>query len=72
VFKNAFAKPLSYGQLWRIAAYCLTLPTIFFTVMDIFQATVPLSMSLSWFIIFIMLILTLKEVPQEQDHRSIK
>lgn len=67
VFKNALAKPLSYAQIWKITAYCLTLPTVFFTIMDSFQATVPFRMSLSWFIIFILLFLTLKEIPQEHD-----
>lgn len=65
IIKNALAKPLRYAELWKISAYCLTLPTIFFTIMDIFQTTVPLSMTLSWFIIFILLLLTLKEVPEE-------
>lgn len=67
-FKNALAKPLSYTQIWKMTAYCLTLPTIFFTIMDSFQATVPFRMSLSWFIIFILLFLTLKEVPQGKDY----
>lgn len=69
VFKNALTKPLRYVQLWKITAYCITLPTIFFTIMDAFQATVPFRMSLSLFIIFILLFLTLKEIPQDQEHQ---
>lgn len=65
MFKNAFAKPLSYAQIWKMTAYCITLPTIFFTIMDFFQAAVPFRMSLSWLIIFLLLFLTLKEVPEK-------
>jgi len=70
VLKNAFRKPLRYRQVWTITAYCVTLPTIFFTIMDFFQATVPFSMSLNWFIIFILLFLTLKEIPHEQEQEQ--
>ncbi len=67
VFKNALARPLNYAQIWKVTAYCITLPTLFFTIMDFFQATVPFRLSLSWFIIFILLFLTIKEVPNKQD-----
>ena len=71
VFKNALARPLNYAQIWKITAYCITLPTLFFTIMDFFQATVPFRLTLSWFITFIVLFLSLKEIPKERDHQSI-
>ncbi len=31
--KNLTGRKLKYGQLWRMAAYSETLPTVFFTIM---------------------------------------
>lgn len=65
VFKNSLGRTLSYGQLWKMTTYCLVLPTVFFTIMDMFQAIVSFRITLSWFVIFIMLLLTIKEVPKD-------
>lgn len=65
LFKNALRRQLSYRHLWRMTAYSITLPTIFFTIMAAFQAAVPFSSFINWFVTFIMLYLALKEVPQD-------
>lgn len=61
LFKNALGRTLSYRHLWRIGAYSITLSTIFFTVMDSFQATVPFASFISWFVTLMMLYLSIKE-----------
>lgn len=58
---------ISYRHIWRIAAYSVVLPTIFFTIMDVFQTTVPFGFLLNWVVSIIVLILALKEVPQEKN-----
>lgn len=65
LFKNALRRQLGYRHLWRMTAYSITLPTIFFTIMAAFQAAVPFSSFINWFVTFIMLYLALKEVPQD-------
>jgi hypothetical protein len=60
-FKNALGRPLSYRHLWRISAYSITLATIFFTIMDAFQAIVPFASIISWFVTLMMLYLSIKE-----------
>lgn len=62
--KNLFGRKLKYGQLWRMAAYCETLPTLFFTIMTALKTSVPQSSLLNWFVIIIVLALAIKEVPK--------
>ncbi|MGE7759244.1 DUF1189 domain-containing protein [Peribacillus sp. NPDC097895] len=63
LFKNALGRSSSYRHLWRIGAYSITLSTIFFTIMDSFQATVPFASFISWFVTLMMLYLSIKETP---------
>ncbi|CAH0317228.1 hypothetical protein SRABI96_05279 [Peribacillus sp. Bi96] len=61
LFKSALGRSTSYRHLWRIGAYSITLTTIFFTIMDSFQATVPFASLISWFVTLMMLYLSIKE-----------
>ncbi|MFD6442593.1 DUF1189 domain-containing protein, partial [Peribacillus sp. NPDC060186] len=61
LFKSNHGRSLAYRHLWRIGAYSITLSTIFFTIMDIFQANVPFASILSWFVTLIMMYLSIKE-----------
>jgi hypothetical protein len=61
LFKNKLGQSIAYRHLWRIAAYSITLATIFFTIMDAFQATVPFASLVSWIVTWIMLYLSIKE-----------
>lgn len=61
------SEKLKYRHLWRIAAYSVTLPTIFFMVMDIFQTAVPFGFVLNWFVSILVLILAIKEIPQSKE-----
>jgi hypothetical protein len=62
--KNGPRRKLRYGQVWRMAAYSVTLPTIFFMIMDALKTTVPISFFIHWVVGIIVLFLAIKEIPQ--------
>lgn len=62
--KNLLGRKLNYGQLWRMAAYSETLPTLFFTIMTAIKTSVPNSSLLNWFVIIVVLYLAINEVPK--------
>lgn len=61
IFRSTMGRSLAYRHLWRIAAYSITLSTIFFTIMEAFQAVVPFASFISWFVSLIILHLSIKE-----------
>lgn len=63
LFKNLAGKNLQYKHLWRMAAYSITLPTLFFTIMSLLKTTVPYSFMINWFVGSMVLLLAIKEVP---------
>jgi Protein of unknown function (DUF1189) len=63
LIKKALAKKLEYRQLWRMSAYSITLPTIFFTIMSALQTTVQNGAIINWIVSLIILLLAIKEVP---------
>ncbi len=63
VLKNMLGKELKYGQLWRLSAYSVTLPTIFFMIMEALRTIVPSGFLIYWFVAIIMLVLVIKEIP---------
>lgn len=67
LLNSSNSEKLKYRYLWRIAAYSITLPTIFFMIMDIFQTAVPFGFVLNWFVSILVLILALKEIPQSKE-----
>ncbi|MEO2074471.1 MAG: DUF1189 domain-containing protein [Bacillus sp. (in: firmicutes)] len=62
--KNMLGRKLHYRQLWRMAAYSETLPTVFFTIMAAIKTTVPNSALINWFVVIIVLYLAIKEIPR--------
>lgn len=62
--KNLSGRKLNYRQLWRMAAYSETLPTIFFTIMAAIKTTVPNSFLINWFVAIIVLYLAINEIPK--------
>lgn len=64
--KNMMGKTISYRYLWRVAAYSLTLPTVFFTIMESLKSIVPSGFFIHWFVAIIMLMLALKEIPSKK------
>ncbi|MFJ7746191.1 DUF1189 domain-containing protein [Peribacillus sp. NPDC097295] len=67
IFRSTLGRSISYRYLWRIAAYSITLSTIFFTIMEAFQATVPFASFISWFVSLIILHLSIKESAHTLD-----
>lgn len=65
--KSMLVKKVSYRHLWRIAAYSITLPTIFFTIMEGLRTIVPSAFIIHWFVAIMMLLLTLKELPSQKE-----
>lgn len=60
-------KEIQYRHLWRMAAYSVVLPTIFFMIMDIFQTAVPFGFVLNWFVSILVLVLAMKEIPHKEQ-----
>jgi hypothetical protein len=63
---SLLSRKIPYRQLWRIGAYSITLPTIFFTIMAFLQTSVPNGFLLNWFVSLFVLGLAVKEVPIEK------
>ena len=64
--KNLAGRSISYRHLWRMAAYSVTLPTVFFTIMTAINTTVPNSIVINWFVQIIILFLAIKEIPNQK------
>ncbi|MEH7178764.1 DUF1189 domain-containing protein [Neobacillus vireti] len=64
--KNLASRSISYRHLWRMAAYSVTLPTVFFTIMAALNTTVPNSFIINWFVEIIILFLAIKEIPSKK------
>ncbi|MDP4085212.1 MAG: DUF1189 domain-containing protein [Bacillota bacterium] len=62
--KNLSGRKINYRQLWRMAAYSLTLPTVFFTIMASIKTTVPASSLLNWLVAILVLYLSINEIPK--------
>lgn len=62
--KKMLNRNIQYRHTWRLAAYSVTLPTIFFTIMDSLQTVVPNGALINWFVAYIILFLAIKEIPQ--------
>lgn len=62
--KNLTGRKLKYSQLWRMAAYSETLPTVFFTIMAAVKTSVPNSFIINWFVAIIVLYLAINEIPK--------
>lgn len=63
LLKNLAGKNLQYRHLWRMAAYSVTLPTLFFTIMALLKSNVPYSFMINWFVSSMILLLAIKEIP---------
>ncbi|MBU8879401.1 DUF1189 domain-containing protein [Bacillus sp. FJAT-29790] len=64
LLKKMLVRNIQYRHTWRIAAYSVTLPTLFFTIMASLKTTVPNGAFINWFVAFMVLFLAIKEIPQ--------
>ena len=67
LLKNLVGNNSPYRYLWRLSAYSITLPTIFFAIMDSLQTIVPGGFMIHWFVAIMMLMLSLKEIQPKND-----
>jgi hypothetical protein len=67
LLKNLAGRKLNYRQLWRMAAYSETLPTLFFTIMSAIKTTVPWSFLINWFVVIMILYLAINEIPKPKS-----
>jgi hypothetical protein len=68
--KNIVSADLTYGKLWRLSAYSVTLPTIFFMIMEALKTFVPNGFFIYWLVAIIMLVLVIKEFSSSQQKSS--
>nr|WP_237562920.1 DUF1189 domain-containing protein [Bacillus dakarensis] len=66
ILKKDNGNTLPYRYIWRMAAYSMTLSTVFFMIMDFLHTVVPFGFVLSWLISVLVLYLALKEIQKEQ------
>lgn len=71
LIKNIVKKKLEYRRLWRMTAYSVTLPTVFFTIMALFQTHVPFGSLINWFVSLTVLLLAIQEVQEPKQTSSI-
>ncbi len=63
---SSLGKNLKFGQVWRMMAYCVTLPTVFFMIMGLLNTAVPGALLIHWGVSLIFLYLAVKEI-RESD-----
>lgn len=71
LLKNIVRKDLQYRHLWRMTAYSVTLPTLFFTIMGLFQTHVPFGSLINWFVSLTILLLAIQEIPTSNEPTTI-
>lgn len=57
-------RKLVYRHGWRLTAYSITLPTIFFSIMQMLQVQLAFQMLLDWMITLIIIYLSIREMPK--------
>lgn len=67
LLKNTLRKDIQYRHLWRMGAYSVTLPTVFFFIMDLLKTNVPSGFLIDFFVSLIILLLAIKEIPSSTE-----
>lgn len=65
--KNLLHRNAPYRQNWRMAAYSVTLPTLFSTLMALLEISVPYAFLINLFVSIIVLTLAIKEIPMKKQ-----
>ncbi|WP_027407812.1 DUF1189 domain-containing protein [Anoxybacteroides tepidamans] len=63
ILKSTLDKKISYRHTWTMAAYSVTLSTVFFTIMETLRTVVPYAAMIHWFVSVTVLFLAIKEIP---------
>ncbi|TRZ37573.1 DUF1189 domain-containing protein [Niallia circulans] len=61
-FARILGKGLTYRETWKITVYSMTIPTLFFFIMDSLETNVPNGSLLNWFITLFIVFLSIKEI----------
>jgi Protein of unknown function (DUF1189) len=67
LFKNSTGRNITYRHLWRLVAYSVTLSTVFFTIMAFLKTNVVGGFMINWFVTFVILILSIREIPKPKQ-----
>ncbi|MCP8616877.1 DUF1189 domain-containing protein [Salirhabdus salicampi] len=67
IFKSKINNTLRYKQLWTLAAYAVTLPTILMALIEAFHLSIPFSALLFWLISAIILYRIISLVPRRKQ-----
>ena len=67
---SRFYPKLQYRHFWRLMAYSITLPTVFFMLMDFLETDVIGGATVYWGISFAILYLALKEIPKPKQKQQ--
>lgn len=66
LFGNITGRKIQYRHYWRLITYCLTLPIVFFTLMNFIQVQVIGGIYVKWGTALVMFYLALKEIPKQK------
>lgn len=67
LLRNLVGQQHSFKHMWTMAAYAVTIPTMFFTIMAALQTPVTNGFLINWTVSLIILFLILKEIPEENE-----
>jgi hypothetical protein len=62
LLKNIVKVNLRFRHTWVMAAYSVTIPTVFFTIMEALKVQVIMGAFLNWFVAVVVLFLAIKEI----------
>lgn len=67
---SSWRKKLSYVQSWNLMASIITIPTVFFCITDSLEIYIPYSTTLQTFIIFILMYIIIRELPEKKPNNE--
>lgn len=70
LFAKTLQKRLSYRHSFRLSAYSMTLPTIFFMIVPLIGSTIPAANLVNWLVTSIILYLAIKEIPSRKPRTA--
>ncbi|KIL44415.1 DUF1189 domain-containing protein [Jeotgalibacillus soli] len=71
LFAKTLDKKLNYRHSYRLTAYSVALPTIFFTIVALIGSNIPAASFVNWLVTSIMLYLSIKEIPSRKQKKDI-
>ncbi|WP_158553588.1 DUF1189 domain-containing protein [Peribacillus saganii] len=66
--KTILGRNLPYSLIWKLTAYSITLPTVFFAIMGALNTPVRGGHLVDWFASLVVLYLAIKDIPQHENN----